>query len=130
MSKSHSQWKTFSFPKHGKRIHTGKPLVCQKHGKRIHTGKPLVCQIMESTFTLKCHMFNKTWKAVFFCTRENLPKSEIKIRKKNTDGNHIHTGKPLVRQNMEITFTRESRMCKTCKPTCFFSREIGVKKRN
>ncbi len=36
------------------------------------------------TFTLECHMFlessGKQWKAVFFFTREFLPKSEIKIK--------------------------------------------------
>jgi hypothetical protein len=36
------------------------------HGKLIHTRMP--------------YMFNKTWKAVFFFTREFLPKSEIKIK--------------------------------------------------
>jgi hypothetical protein len=78
MESAFTQERLISAPKYGNGIHAPKQVVCQN--MHIHTaGKPLVCQLMESGFTLECHMFNKTWKAVFFFTREFLPKKEIKL---------------------------------------------------
>ncbi len=46
-----------------------------------------------------------------------------KSEKKHGWKPHSHGKTPLLRQSIEVTFTRENRMCKTCKLTSFFSRE-------
>jgi len=50
-----------------------------------------------------------------------------KSPKQNTDGNRIHTGKPLVRQNMEITFTRKTVCAKYANQPLFLEEKFASK---
>ncbi len=99
-------------PKNGwKCIHTSKTICVPKHGNMFTPRKPLVGQNMESAFTRENYYCTKIWKWNSRPKTISVPKhahlqwktiSVPKCRKR------LHTGKLLVFQTMESTFTLEN----------------------